>query len=229
MRFTPYQLHLYSSSVRNIPKDASPTACAKWRLRCIPFTFKSSRQMVRTWLSCVRAWVILWRLFLRLLAMCSCNRATRMRALLRLAEPFCLQLNRFWSNFNRSRLLCKFFGLSNVRPSEHTASDLIPKSIPKAVSSCMGVAGSSWTEVSTNSDAKYLPEGVMLTVTVFTVSLKLRCNTAGMSLAFGMVSVPFLKSTRQCWGQRKVLKNQIFLFHIWANFIIFMKNNLSHL
>lgn len=29
MRFTPYQLHLYSSSVRNIPKDASPTACAK--------------------------------------------------------------------------------------------------------------------------------------------------------------------------------------------------------
>ena len=29
MRFTPYHLHLYSSSVRNIPKDASPIACAR--------------------------------------------------------------------------------------------------------------------------------------------------------------------------------------------------------
>ena len=30
MRFTPYHRHLYSSSVRNIPKDASPIACARW-------------------------------------------------------------------------------------------------------------------------------------------------------------------------------------------------------
>ena len=58
--------------------------------------------------------------------------------------------------------------------------------------------------VSTNTEAKYLPEGVMLTVTVFTIPLNLRCSTAGISLAFGMVIVPFSKSTRQCWGQRKL-------------------------
>ena len=138
MRFTPYQLHLYSSSVRNIPKDASPTACAKWWFRCIPFTFKSSMQMVRTWLSCVSAWVILWRLSLRQLAMCSCSRATRMRALLRLDEPFRFRLKRFCNTFKRSRLPDKFFGLPNVRPSEHTASDMMPKSMTKDVSPCMG-------------------------------------------------------------------------------------------
>lgn len=43
--------------------------------------------------------------------MCSCNRATRLRALLRLAEPFCLRLNRFCKNFKRSRFLFKFFGI----------------------------------------------------------------------------------------------------------------------
>lgn len=51
---------------------------------------------------------------------------------------------------------------------------------------------------------KYLPEGVMLTVTVFTVPLNLRCNTAGISLALGMVIVPLAKSILQCCGQRKL-------------------------
>ena len=50
---------------------------------------------------------------------------------------------RFCNSFKRSRLLCKFFGLSNVRPSEHTASDLIPKSMPKVVLPCIADAGSS--------------------------------------------------------------------------------------
>ena len=130
----------------------------------------------------------------------SCNRATRMRVLLRLAEPFCLRLNRFCSNFKRSKLLCKFLGLSNVRPSEHTASDLIPKSIPKAVSPCIAEVGSSWMVVSTNTEAKYLPEGVMLMVTVFTIPLNLRCSTTGIPVALGMERVPFLKSTLQCCG-----------------------------
>lgn len=136
--------------------------------------------------------------------MCSCNRATRMRALLRLADPFCLRLNRFCKNFKRSRFLFKFLGLSNVRPSEHTASDLIPKSIPKAVSPCIAEVGSSWIAVSTNTEAKYLPEGVMLTVTVFTVPLNLRCSTAGISFALGMEMVPFPKSTLQCCGHWKL-------------------------
>lgn len=133
--------------------------------------------MVRTWLSCVSAWVILWRLSLRQLAMCSCSRATRMRALLRLDEPFRFRLKRFCNTFKRSRLPDKFFGLPNVRPSEHTASDLMPKSMPMAVSCTGSEVFCSWIAVSTRMDAKYLPEGVMLTVTVFTVPLNPLCST----------------------------------------------------
>ena len=118
----------------------------------------------------------------------------------RLAEPFCLRLNRFCNSFKRSRLRCRFFGLPNVRPSEHTASDLMPKSIPKVVLPCIVDAESSWMAVSTNTEAKYLPEGVMLMVTVFTIPLNLRCSTAGIPLALGIERVPFLKSTLQCCG-----------------------------
>ena len=74
----------------------------------------------------------------------------------------------------------------------------MPKSIPKVVSPYIADAESSWMAVSTNTEAKYLPEGVMLMVTVFTIPLNLRCSTAGIPLALGMERVPFLKSTLQC-------------------------------
>ena len=51
-----------------------------------------------------------------------------------------------------------------------------------------------------DTDAKYLPDGVMLTVTVLTVPLNLRCNMAGILLAFGMLMVLLAKSTQQCCG-----------------------------
>ena len=60
-------------------------------------------------------------------------------SLVAVGRTFCLRLNRFCNSFKRSRLRCRFFGLSNVRPSEHTASDLIPKSIPRVVSRCVGI------------------------------------------------------------------------------------------
>ena len=148
--------------------------------------------------------MISWRLSLRQLAICSCKRATRMRALLRLAEAFCFLLNRFCSSFRRSRLFCRFFGLSNVRPSEHTASDLMPRSMPMADSRTGSEGFSSCKAVSTSTDAKYLPEGVMLTVTVFTVPLNLRCSTAGMPFALGMEMVSLPKSTLQCCGHWKL-------------------------
>ena len=102
--------------------------------------------------------------------------------------------------FQAVKATLQVFGLSNVRPSEHTASDLMPKSIPKVVFPCIVDAESSWMAVSTNTEAKYLPEGVMLMVTVFTIPLNLRCSTAGIPLALGMERVPFLKSTLQCCG-----------------------------
>ena len=90
--------------------------------------------------------------------------------------------------------------LPNVRPSEHTASDLIPKSMPNVVFRLTSDFGSSCMSVSTSTEAKYLPDGVMLMVTVLTVPLNLRCSTAGMSFAFGIEIVFLLKSTRQPWG-----------------------------
>ena len=102
--------------------------------------------------------------------------------------------------FQAVKATLQVFGLSNVRPSEHTASDLMPKSIPKVVFPCIVDAESSWMAVSTNTEAKYFPEGVMLMVTVFTIPLNLRCGTAGLPLALGMERVPFLKSTLQCCG-----------------------------
>ena len=55
---------------------------------------------------------------------------------------------------------------------------------------CIVDAESSWMAVSTNTEAKYLPEGVMLMVTVFTIPLNLRCSTAGIPLALGDGRVP---------------------------------------
>lgn len=65
--------------------------------------------------------------------------------------------------------LSRFFGLEKVRPSEQTASVLTPRSMPMVVSRHMAVGCASSMEVSTSTEAKYLPLGVMLTVTVLTV------------------------------------------------------------
>ena len=93
MRLIPYHLHLYSRILRNIPNEASDMLLASFLFCCMPFTFRSSMHIVRTWLSCVSMLVTLWIWSLRWLLILSCIRANFIRALSRFAEPSCFLLN----------------------------------------------------------------------------------------------------------------------------------------
>ena len=65
----------------------------------VAFTFTSSMQTVRTWLSYVSAWMILRRLSLRQLTICSCKRATLIRVLLWFAESLNLRYRTIEINY----------------------------------------------------------------------------------------------------------------------------------
>ena len=59
--------------------------------------------------------------------------------------------------------------------------------------------------VSTNTEAKYFPEGVMLMVTVFTIPLNLRCSTAENIFGFRYGECPFFKIHMAMLGAKKTL------------------------
>ena len=120
-------------------------------------------------------------------------------SLVAVGRIFCLRLNCFCNSFKRSRLRCRFFGLSNVRPSEHTASDLMPKSIPKVVLPCIVDAGSSSIAIN-QYGSKVSPRRCHADGDSLYHSLELAVQHGWDSLALGMERVPFLKSTLQCCG-----------------------------
>jgi len=204
--FFPYQSHLYSNWRKNSPHPASPMAWASVWLRFIPSIFKSSVHRVSTWLSWVNRYVCLWRKSLRWLAIRSCNRASFNRAFSRFLLPFfflscCLsRLFRIFKDFFRWR------GFSTFRNFVRSWFPIVAKWVnPISGASDRSMQGSGFLgcslHVSTRIDAKYLPVGVFLMVTVLMMPLNGRCSTMGISdLNLGSEMRLFSQSTTTFCG-----------------------------
>lgn len=88
----PYQRALYSSCLRNSDQLASDMDLDRWRFFCMFFTDNVSTAIA--WFSRIKRVESLCRKSLRVSAIFACKRATFLRALVRLFEPFCFLLRR---------------------------------------------------------------------------------------------------------------------------------------
>jgi len=158
----PYQWALYSSCRKNSDQLASEMDLDRWRFFCMFFTDNVSTAIA--WFSRIKRVESLCRKSLRVSAIFACKRATFLRALARLFEPFCFLLRRRCSTPRRFSYLRRVLGAAIFSPFESTAKWLKPRSIP----TLLLTAGFGATQSSHRSDTKYLPAGSLLTLTVDT-------------------------------------------------------------
>ena len=110
----PYQTALYSSISKNFAHETLAMDFASLWFRIIPFTCRSSMQMV--WFSrtsivdCFCRKSFLWFVTF------SCTRATRIRCLLRLWEPFCFRESLRCSLTSFCIARSRYFGFDTVFP-----------------------------------------------------------------------------------------------------------------
>src|ERR1017187_535326 len=159
-RSRPYHSHLYASMARSWRHAASEIARARWRLRTMFFTFRSS--ITTAWLSRTSRLVSLCRKSLRRSGIRACTRAALRRALSAFAvHSWCGPARRCPSASRaRSRRSCR--GLSIFSPVERVTRDVISASMPTT----QWLAGSGSTAHWHSSDTNQRPAGSRLTVTV---------------------------------------------------------------
>lgn len=130
-RFFPYQLVLYSSMLKNLPRLRS------WICRASLWFFKSPLMLrVSThsvWFSRTKLVETLWRKSFLWFDTRSCKRANLTLTRLELLEPFFLRLKDFWSLLSLDKDVLRNLGLSIISPLEQVAKVLIPTSMPMAL------------------------------------------------------------------------------------------------
>lgn len=181
-KLTPYHSDLYSSISTNIPHPASLIARAKvWFLTMF---LTANVSIAIDWFSLINEVETLCRKSLRWLATFSCMAATffLVRFPLNRDARLCMYLS-----FNSD--LLKWRGLSITCPSEVTRKDLRPRSMPTTSFTGGLRITDSW--VSNNSDTKYFPVSVLVTVALLTSPTDGRCEFIRTpERIFGKYSLP---------------------------------------
>jgi hypothetical protein len=130
-RSRPYHSHLYASMVRICRHAASEIARARWWLRTMFRTHRSS--ITTAWLSRTSRVVSLWRKSFRRSLIRAWTRATLSRALSRFAEPFWVRASRRCASASRARSRRSCRGLAIFSPVDRVTRDVIPASTPTTV------------------------------------------------------------------------------------------------
>src|ERR1035438_5748961 len=159
-RSRPYHSHLYSSMARICRHAASEMARARWWLRVMFRTLRSS--ITTAWLSRTSRVVSLCRKSFRRPAIRAWIRATLSRALSRFAAPFGGRPGRRGASASRARSRRSCRGLAIFSPVERVARKVMPASRPTTES----LAGWGSTTHWHSSDTNQRPAGSRLTVTV---------------------------------------------------------------
>src|SRR5579862_5728081 len=97
-------------------------------------------------------------------------------------------------HFNLAKPFFRCLLGSNLLPSLLTTYDFIPRSTPMVESGFMGGLAGSVMGSSASAEAKYLPVGVLLMVTVLILPSNRLSKTTGISFILGMVNVDLSQS-----------------------------------
>lgn len=149
---------------------------------------------------------VLWWKSRRELATLACARATVTRALSLLLLPGCLRARDLWSlrSFRSARR--RNFGDRITVPSDSTANDVRPRSIP-ASASLAGTGNrevSSAETVSTTNEAKYRPAGSRITVTLAGAEGRSRDQRTSKSPIFGRRSRPLGRILNRAFAVNRI-------------------------
>lgn len=156
----PYHSDLYSSCLTNSDQPASLIDFARRRFFCMLLTARLS--MAITWFSLTSRVESLCRKSLRVSAVFACRRATFMRALFLLLEPFCFLARRRCNLASLLSFLRNVLGAAIFSPVDKIAKCVRPRSMPTFADT----SGLGDTTSSHSNETKYRPVASLLTVAV---------------------------------------------------------------